>query len=459
MSIIKFDNVSEKYRIKFVRENKISWEEIWALEGASFEIKEGEVFGIIGQNGAGKTTLLKLIAGMIIPDSGAISVAGKVATLMELGAGFNAEFTGRENIMVNARIYGLKEDVFSRTVEEIIAFADLGKFIDAPIKYYSQGMYMRLAFALAIFINPDILLIDDILAVGDTEAQHKCIKRVMELKESGKTVVVVSHDMDMICRLCDRALLLEKGKVMMQGEPEKVIATYLEASGDKRGIAVMERSGLRVIFNNGKLSISYNGIALTNKQAGYMAFLMPSNTWNFSSNLYWEAKKLPENKVLAEGKSGDGSVSQSWAIALEDDYLCIEAAIKGNFKEPHVDLMFSGQYDNWKTLHEDGVFPSFMHRTNWQDIGMTPSLGRTLALTGSAEASGLPGLVFEVADRDSKTKLLNTGMEFGCHVVQLCLNSTNSISFRMAVFPERKKLEEYLEMKRSQQEQGFGIVA
>ena len=186
MNVIEFHNVYEKYRIKFIAEGKVSWEEIWALRDLSFKVANSEVLGVIGENGAGKTTLLKLIAGMLIPDRGTVNVHGKVSTLMELGAGFNSEFTGRENIVLNAKIYGFSEDALEQQMEKIVEFAGLGKFIDAPIKYYSQGMYMRLAFALAIFVEPDILLIDDILAVGDEEAQQKCIKKIFELKESGR---------------------------------------------------------------------------------------------------------------------------------------------------------------------------------------------------------------------------------------------------------------------------------
>ena len=198
MKIINFNNVSEKYKIKFIKQKKVYWEEVWALRNINFQAAKGDVIGVIGKNGAGKTTFLKLIAGMLIPDNGDIHIKGKVSALMELGAGFNPEFTGIENIKLNAAIYGLTDDDLKQRMDGIVKFANLGKFINAPIKYYSQGMYMRLAFALAIFVEPDILLIDDILAVGDEEAQQKCIEKIFELKRANKTIILVSHNMTVI---------------------------------------------------------------------------------------------------------------------------------------------------------------------------------------------------------------------------------------------------------------------
>lgn len=287
MKIIEFNNVWEKYRIKFVKHKKIFWEEIWALRGVSFTVNKGEVLGIVGENGAGKTTLLKLIAGMFVPDKGKVAVRGKVSVLMELGAGFNPEFTGRENIILNARIYGLDAEKVEQQMEKIIEFADIGKFIDAPVKYYSQGMYTRLAFALAIFVEPDVLLIDDILSVGDADAQKKCINKIFELKESGKTIILVSHDMQMIGRLCNRVILLDKGKIIDSGNASGVVYRYLETVGDKSGMAVLEKDKLRVVFNNGKITFSYAGVPLTKEIGGYVSYFVHSfGIWFSSPNLF-----------------------------------------------------------------------------------------------------------------------------------------------------------------------------
>ncbi|MCM8763731.1 MAG: ATP-binding cassette domain-containing protein, partial [Candidatus Omnitrophica bacterium] len=200
-----------------------------------------------------------MIAGMLVPDRGEIRVEGKVSTLMELGAGFNHEFTGKENILLNAGIYGIEEEYLDSRMEEIIEFTGLGKFINAPVKYYSQGMFMRLAFALAIYVEPDILLIDDILAVGDREAQEKCIKKVFELKQKGKTIIVVSHDMEMVKKLCNRVILLEKGRIIQNGPPEEVISTYLERLESKKKIILSPEEEIRLCLfrtiTSGELSL------------------------------------------------------------------------------------------------------------------------------------------------------------------------------------------------------------
>ena len=281
MKVVEFRDVWEKYRIKFIQDERVSWEEFWALQDIAFTVNQGEVLGVIGENGAGKTTLLKLIAGMLAPDRGKIYVQGKVSALMELGAGFNQEFTGRENIILNARMYGLDEGLLKQRMDIITEFAGLGKFMDAPVKYYSQGMFMRLAFALAIYVEPDILLIDDILSVGDEEAQQKCIRKIFQLKQAGKTIVVVSHNMNMIERLCNQVIHLGKGRIIHSGPPREVISRYQEMVGDKKGIVVLEGKNLRVVFNNGRIIISYNGATLTEKEGGSISYFNPGlNAWD-----------------------------------------------------------------------------------------------------------------------------------------------------------------------------------
>ena len=291
MKVIDFNGVSEKYRIKFIKQKNVCWEEFWALRDINFQAEKGDIIGIIGKNGAGKTTLLRLIAGMLIPDKGEVRIEGKVSALMELGAGFSPEFTGIENIKLNAAIYGLSEDSLKQRMDSIIKFANLGKFIDAPIKYYSQGMYMRLAFALAIFVEPDILLIDDILAVGDEEAQQKCTKKIFELKQMRKTIVLVSHNMDVVSKLCNRIILLDKGRIIRENLTAKVIPFYLETVGNEKGIAVLEKGQFRIIFNNGKVFLNCNSFSLTKATGGYVTFSSPSlNSWLSSLNLFWQIK-------------------------------------------------------------------------------------------------------------------------------------------------------------------------
>lgn len=197
-----------------------------ALSDISFEIQRGETVGIIGRNGCGKSTLLQIVAGILQPTQGNIYVNGRVSALLELGAGFNPEFTGRQNVYINAAILGLNSDEIDARFSEIAAFADIGDFIDQPVKTYSSGMYVRLAFAIAINVNPDILIVDEALSVGDTLFQTKCFAKFREFQERGVTVVFVTHALDLVTRYCSVAHLLEQGQLLYSGTPKSVVDEY-----------------------------------------------------------------------------------------------------------------------------------------------------------------------------------------------------------------------------------------
>ena len=203
--------------------------EFWALRDASFEIHKGETFGIVGQNGSGKSTVLQIIAGTLRPTSGSVDVTGRIAAILELGAGFNPEFNGIENARLNAAIIGVTEKEFKKSLPQIIDFSGLGDFIDKPVKTYSSGMYVRLAFSVSISLKPDILIIDEALAVGDARFQRKCFRKLESLKAEGVTIIFVSHSMESVVNHCDRALFLDAGQVQMIGQPKKVVNTYLDA--------------------------------------------------------------------------------------------------------------------------------------------------------------------------------------------------------------------------------------
>jgi ABC-2 type transport system ATP-binding protein/lipopolysaccharide transport system ATP-binding protein len=200
----------------------------WALQGVSFEVPKGSTLGIIGSNGSGKSTLLKLIAGIHRPTSGGIRTEGRISALIELGAGFHPEFTGRENIFINGIILGLTRKQIHEKLEAIIRFSELEEFIDNPVKTYSSGMYMRLAFAIAVAVDPDILIIDEILAVGDASFQRKCQNRINSFKADGKTIAIVTHDLGALERYCDRVLWLDHGKLQAYGDVQSVMRMYLE---------------------------------------------------------------------------------------------------------------------------------------------------------------------------------------------------------------------------------------
>lgn len=204
-------------------------ERIWALKGVTFEIEHGEVVGIIGRNGAGKSTLLKILSRITKPTTGYAKTRGRVGSLLEVGTGFHPELTGRENIYLNGAILGMRRGEIRRTFDEIVAFAEMEKFIDTPVKRYSSGMYMRLAFAVAAHLEPEILIVDEVLAVGDAEFQKKCLGKMGNVAQEGRTVLFVSHNMDAIQQLCPRCILLEKGQLIAQGDSAGIIANYLSS--------------------------------------------------------------------------------------------------------------------------------------------------------------------------------------------------------------------------------------
>ena len=209
-----------------------------ALKGVSFDVAAGTTFGIVGRNGSGKSTMLKLIAGIGRPTTGTVAVRGRVSALIELGAGFHPEISGRENVYINGMMLGLTRREIAARFDEIVAFAELDDFIDAPVKTYSSGMYMRLGFAVAINVDPDVLLVDEVLAVGDEAFTHKCLDKFAEFRRKGRTVLLVTHSLDLVTRFCDEALWLDAGVVRMLGAPPRVIDAYLQDVARAENVAL-----------------------------------------------------------------------------------------------------------------------------------------------------------------------------------------------------------------------------
>jgi len=220
-------------------------EAITALEGVDFTVARGEAFGVIGGNGSGKSTLLKLVAGMLKPTAGRITVAGRVAALIELGAGFHPEISGRENVYINGAVLGLSRKQIQRQYEAIVEFSGLGDFMEEPVKNYSSGMYVRLGFAVAVHTDPDVLLVDEVLAVGDEAFAHRCLRRIEEFLAAGRTLLLVSHSLDLVEGVCDRVLWLDNGRQRLVGEPRRVIDAYrqevAEHEGEEHLAAKLER--------------------------------------------------------------------------------------------------------------------------------------------------------------------------------------------------------------------------
>ena len=243
-NVIEVTGVRKKFKVyydkgrtlkeKALRANRNRYEEREVLKGISFQVKKGEAVGLIGCNGCGKSTTLKLLTRIMYPDMGKVELAGRVSSLLELGAGFHPDMSGRENIYINASIFGLRSREIDQRIHEIIAFSELGDYIDNPIRTYSSGMYMRLAFSVAINVNADILLIDEILAVGDVNFQAKCFNKLMEIKQKGTTIVIVSHSLDQIESICERSIWIQDGLIKMDGPAQDVHSQYLDFMSKER---------------------------------------------------------------------------------------------------------------------------------------------------------------------------------------------------------------------------------
>jgi len=256
--IIRVEGLSKQYRIGVQREpygnlreslarafkapfdrlrrnDLASDDTIWALRDVSFEVMPGEVIGIIGRNGAGKSTLLKILSQITEPSSGQVDLFGRVGSLLEVGTGFHPELTGRENIYLNGAILGMQRAEIERKFDEIVAFAEIEKFLDTPVKHYSSGMYTRLAFSVAAHLEPEILVVDEVLAVGDAEFQKKCLGKMNEVAQTGRTILFVSHNMAAVQKLCPRSILLRKGEMELDAETRSVIREYTNAGSYKVG--------------------------------------------------------------------------------------------------------------------------------------------------------------------------------------------------------------------------------
>lgn len=265
MQVIKIENLSKRYYLGdtqlyslretltgFLRPARRSADtnELWALRDVSFDVKDGETLGIIGRNGAGKSTLLKILSRITRPTSGTAEIRGRVGSLLEVGTGFHNELSGRENVYLNGAILGMKRIEIAKKFDEIVAFSEIEKFLDTPVKHYSSGMYMRLAFSIAAHLDPEVLIVDEVLAVGDIEFQKKCLGKMDEVSRSGRTVLFVSHNLGSLAQICKTGLLLEKGRIAAHGTIEEAIGHYLgsvEAQGHFKLDALDPKRGMQIV--------------------------------------------------------------------------------------------------------------------------------------------------------------------------------------------------------------------
>ena len=286
MKIIEIKDISKKYNLRALQrqntlrdlflnvfKSKKSNERekvLWALRDINFDVEEGETVALIGNNGAGKSTLLKILSRIIKPSSGEAILHGRVGSLLEVGTGFHQELSGRENIFLNGAVLGMRREEIEKKFDEIVAFSEIEQFLETPVKFYSSGMYMRLAFAVAAHLEPEILIVDEVLAVGDLAFQRKCLNKMRETSEHGRTVIFVSHNMQAVTRLCSRAVWIENGLVKQDAEAKEVVGNYLNSqsstasekfwrdSEDAPGNEIARLRGVRVITENGKSGSAFD---------------------------------------------------------------------------------------------------------------------------------------------------------------------------------------------------------
>ena len=297
---LRIQNISKKYRIGTVRHDtlrdqiahiasssfqrtkisKIPSSEIWALKDVSFDVHHGEIVGLIGRNGAGKSTLLKILSRITVPTSGRVEIYGRVGSLLEVGTGFHPELTGRENIYLNGAILGMSRDEINRKFDEIVAFSEIEKFLDTPVKRYSSGMYVRLAFAVAAHLDTEILLVDEVLAVGDTAFQRKCLTKMDEVSRKGRTVLFVSHNMGAVQSLCSRGIVLQNGGISIDAPMDIAVTSYLnslEKFNKTKAIDRIDRTGRgNIKLQDVDINLgneSHSGVLTTGRSANFIFFL------------------------------------------------------------------------------------------------------------------------------------------------------------------------------------------
>lgn len=308
---------------------------LWALKDVSFGIKQGETVGIIGPNGSGKSSCLSLIAGTTSPTTGSIVAQGRISSLLELGAGFHSELTGRENIFLNGSILGISRETIRNRFNKIVDFAGIREFLDMPVKFYSSGMYVRLGFSIAVETDPDILLVDEVLAVGDASFQAKCLSRIRDFQRMGKTIVIVSHGLQTVEEFCDRAFLLHQGKLVAQGDPAEVIFSYLKSYMGEGGEVYTQEYGSRDVefeqvrflnadgketgtFETGRpmtVEIRYNAASQIERPVFGFSIKTGNGMFVFGSNTQLSEYRIP-------------SIEGRGAISLHIDPLSL---MKGNF--------------------------------------------------------------------------------------------------------------------------------
>ncbi len=337
---ISLKDVTHKYRIKFNFPDRTEEREVTGVNNINLVVKTGETVAVLGPNGSGKTTLLKIIAGLISADNGEVKINGKVRGIFELGAGLIPDATGFQNIEMLLKLYG---EYFPDKIYKIIEFSELGDFIYAPVRTYSQGMYLRLAFSVAINTEPDILVVDDILAVGDVHFQKKCLAKIREIINKEKTVLIVTHNFDLAQALCSRGLFMEKGKIVGDGPIHHMRPFFDSITGNIGGIGIVKNEKICFIFNNGRGSIIYNNNIITPDLGLFFIYTQDGKVL-YSVDLAWQVKER-KYSLVAEGKFGEKIISRC-IFSLEGNHL--KLFVESLIPELRFNIMLQSAYSTIK---------------------------------------------------------------------------------------------------------------
>ncbi len=339
--------------------------DFWALKDIDLEIYSGESVGIIGENGSGKSTLLKILSNITDATEGEMKINGRISSLLELGAGFHPYLTGRENIYLNGVILGMKKRFIDRVFDDIVEFSGIRDFIDTPVQNYSSGMYVRLGFSIAVHLDPDILIVDEVLSVGDEEFQRKCKKKIMEFHRAGKTILFVSHDMSAVRNLCDRLYWLKDGRIKMEGTKDIVTSRYLQYVGAKEGLLTLSKDRISFIFDNGKIIMFWRGIELT-KNCCIFTSIIANATWHGSLIQQWEVLSFDKTHFTARGTWKMIPVTQIWNFSIVSEHEIVwevqmEILDEINASNDTADIMLTDRYTKWRTPGKIGDFPPDFH--------------------------------------------------------------------------------------------------
>lgn len=370
-----------------------------ALRDISLNVEAGESLGIIGRNGSGKSTLLSIIAGVTLPTNGSVVVRGRVASLLELGAGFSPVLTGRENIYLNAGLLGMRHAQVNEVYDEVVRFSGIADFIDQPVETYSSGMYVRIGFSVAAFVNPDIFLADEVLAVGDEEFQRKCRRKIGELREQGKTIVFVSHDLSMVNTLCERVVLLDNGEMIQRDTAQKTITYYLRQVGREKGVHTFSSGVEEAIHCDGRVSLFHNQEEISVAKGFHMVLTTLGQEHN-SNAAEWEVVEKTETGCRVTGSMARLPLQLVWDLSFDSGRLTWRIAMvcEREFQVNIISLRFllPVSYKRWIYGDLTGDFPGIEPSDMTWTVLVAPESKATETAILPDPGAAVPPLMFKL---------------------------------------------------------------